>query len=294
MHAWHRTLPAMRVTWSALGGDSPRQDSSTLRRLRVAPGAAATGGLAAHLGGRIGAMGFIGGSGGVGASIVAAGTAVRAAASGQRCLLIDLDPRGGGIDILLGLESAAGHRWDDLRDVRGVIDPVAIRPLVHPRMEALHVLASSRTRQPGDAVPVEAIDAVFSALLPVYDLIVVDLPRHGASPALMRTLDHLFLVSGVDVRACAAGAQMASALRADGLDARVIVRGPGPVPHDAVQVADFLGLPLAGEVLWEPRLARDIEDGRAPGDRPRGQVAVGCDLLLASLTAPIPRRRHIA
>jgi hypothetical protein len=119
---------------------------------------------------------------------------------------------------------------------------------------------------------------------------------------LWAILDHVILVSGVDVRACASAAATCAALRsvddavsstvgavstaASRAHLSVIVRGPGPVAHDALDIAEFLGLPLTAEVLWEPRLQRDIEDGRLPGSRARGQVAVGVDHVVAALRQP--------
>lgn len=54
------------------------------------------------------------GSGGAGASVLAAGLAVTAVRHGVRPLLIDADPLGGGLDVLLGWEEHAGLRWPGL------------------------------------------------------------------------------------------------------------------------------------------------------------------------------------
>ena len=54
----------------------------------------------------------VGGSGGVGASTLAAGLAFVAARASQRTMLIDADTRSGGLDLLLGAErtaAGAGH-----------------------------------------------------------------------------------------------------------------------------------------------------------------------------------------
>src|ERR1700712_2384644 len=56
-------------------------------------------------------IGVIGGSGGAGATVFAAALAGLASATGPT-LLLDADPLGAGIDRVLGLESAAGIRWD--------------------------------------------------------------------------------------------------------------------------------------------------------------------------------------
>jgi len=59
----------------------------------------------------------IGGScGGAGASTVAAAVALAAAPG---VLLVDGDPWGGGLDLVLGAERAEGLRWPDLATLRG-------------------------------------------------------------------------------------------------------------------------------------------------------------------------------
>src|SRR2546421_294935 len=59
-------------------------------------------------------IGVVGGRGGAGASTLACALAVTAARSGHRTMLIDGDPLGGGLDVLLGGERAGGLRWPDL------------------------------------------------------------------------------------------------------------------------------------------------------------------------------------
>lgn len=61
----------------------------------------------------------LGGRGGAGASTLACALAVTAARRGLRTVLVDGDPLGGGLDILLGGETAAGLRWPDLMRLTG-------------------------------------------------------------------------------------------------------------------------------------------------------------------------------
>lgn len=58
----------------------------------------------------------MGGRGGAGASVVAAGLAVTGARAGLRALLVDADPLGGGVDLVLGWESIRGIRWPALSE----------------------------------------------------------------------------------------------------------------------------------------------------------------------------------
>ncbi|MEV7009547.1 septum site-determining protein Ssd [Streptosporangium sp. NPDC051022] len=55
-----------------------------------------------------------GGRGGAGASVLAASLALSASRRRLRTLLVDADPLGGGLDVLLGQEEAGGARWADL------------------------------------------------------------------------------------------------------------------------------------------------------------------------------------
>jgi secretion/DNA translocation related CpaE-like protein len=56
-------------------------------------------------------LAIVGGRGGAGASVFAVATAGQAARSGDRVLLVDCDPLGGGLDLVLGAEDLGGLRW---------------------------------------------------------------------------------------------------------------------------------------------------------------------------------------
>ncbi|MBN6035126.1 septum site-determining protein Ssd [Amycolatopsis sp. 195334CR] len=64
-------------------------------------------------GGRV--LTVVGGCGGAGATVLAAGLATAAARSGEHTLLLDCDPLSGGLDVLLGAENHQHARWPDLR-----------------------------------------------------------------------------------------------------------------------------------------------------------------------------------
>ena len=80
-----------------------------------------------------------GGRGGGGASVFAAALAQCAG----EALLVDLDGCGGGIDLLMGGESAPGLRWPDLSVRAGRLNWTAVRDAL-PRCNGVTVLSATR------------------------------------------------------------------------------------------------------------------------------------------------------
>jgi septum formation inhibitor-activating ATPase MinD len=63
-------------------------------------------------------LAVLSGRGGAGGSTLAAALALAGTRRGLRSTLVDLDPAGGGIDLLFGLETQPGPRWSDLAQWR--------------------------------------------------------------------------------------------------------------------------------------------------------------------------------
>src|SRR5450631_1669926 len=90
-------------------------------------------------------IGVVGGSGGVGASVLTAAIAIRAAEAGMRPVALDGDRLGGGLDVTLGIEQERGVRWPDLAGARGRIDgDELLRRL--PSVDGVGVLSFDRSR----------------------------------------------------------------------------------------------------------------------------------------------------
>ncbi len=220
-------------------------------------------------------VGVIGGRGGAGASTLACALAVTSAREGQRSLLVDADPLGGGLDVLLGGETADGLRWPAFAASRGRVGGGALEESL-PELHSLRVLSWDR----GDcvAVPPPAVRAVLAAARRRGGTVVVDLPRRiddGAAEVLAQ-LDMGLLVVPAELRAVAAAARVAAAVGMVLRDLRVAVRGPYTSGLDDREVARLLGLPLAGEVPVEPGLLRATENRRPPGSSARGPLARFC------------------
>jgi secretion/DNA translocation related CpaE-like protein len=230
----------------------------------------------------------VGGCGGAGASVLSAAVAVSAALAGHRTLLADLDPIGGGVDLLLGAEREPGLRWPELARARGRISGGMLREAL-PRVDGLSLLSWDRTD--ATPVPAEASRAVAAGAVRGFDVVVVDLPRAG--PTLAGWL-HLvgvgLVVVPANVRAVAAAARVVATLDRSVADLQVVVRGPASGSWPAELVAESLGLPLFAELRVEPGLAAAMELGEPPGLRRRGPLARCAGRVLAGL----PRAESVA
>ncbi len=223
----------------------------------------------------------IGGQGGAGATTLAAALARTSAARGLATLLVDADPFGGGVDLALGLESAAGDRWAQLLAERAMVGGFLDRL---PARLGLHVLAPDRD-QPA-ALSADLVSRVLDEGRRQCELVVVDLPRaiDPASTAALAVARRVYLVVPAQVRAVAAAAQLAGALRPAAADVQAVVRGPAPSGLSVPAITRSLAIPLAGAVRAEPGLVRDYERGVPPG-QPRGPLARLCAHLLDQLDA---------
>ncbi len=226
----------------------------------------------------------VGGRGGAGATTLATALAVTGADAGLRCLLVDADPLGGGIDLVLGGEECTGLRWPDLAAAGGRVSGAALREAL-PQLHGLSVLSAGR----GDAltVPAPAMRSVLGAAARMSDLTVVDLPRtvDAAAEQALTVASVTLLVVPAEVRAAAAAGRVAVAVGLTARDVRVVVRGPAPAGLTASVVADTLALPLAGWLAPEPRLDEALERGEPPGRGGRSPLGSFCRELLGDLGA---------
>jgi len=233
-------------------------------------------------------IGVVGGSGGVGASVLTAGIAVRAAQAGLRPVCVDGDRLGGGLDVTLGIEQQRGVRWPDLAAARGRIDgPELLRRL--PSVDGVGVLSFDRARD----VPLaaETVRAVVLALSEATDVVVVDLPRpdHEIFAALGPAVDALVLLAGSGIRDLAGASAIAEHLIQACSDVWLCLRTGGKGSHFADTVAGALDLPLLAVVREEASLAADVLHGIPPGSAKKGALASAADAVLARCVADARR-----
>lgn len=222
----------------------------------------------------------VGGRGGAGASVLAAGLSVTAATIGRRSLLVDGDPLGGGLDLLLGWEERGGLRWPELTETSGRVDGPALLDAL-PGHGELAVLSFDR-REPATATPA-AMAAVLAAGRAARDLVVVDLPRAFDPTAVvaLQTADCGLLVVPAELRAVTAAARVVEQALAHCAEVSLVVRGPAPGRLTAEEISRTLGLPIAGLLRPETSLPATLEDGTPPAASGRGPLAQLCRTLVA-------------
>jgi len=214
----------------------------------------------------------IGGScGGAGASTVAAAVALAAAPG---VLLVDGDPWGGGLDLVLGAERAEGLRWPDLATLRGRVAGDALLAAL-PEVRGVHVLASGR--EAPAAVPDEALEAVVEAARSVGCPVVVDVSRAGAPDAAgaLADADLAVLVVPGRLRAATAARLLVETSGSPWSAAQLVAgRVPGGLGPD--EVAAVVGRPVLAELPHDRTAVARGERGEPPdvGARsPLGSVA---------------------
>jgi secretion/DNA translocation related CpaE-like protein len=220
-------------------------------------------------------VGVLGGRGGSGASTLACALAVTAARSGRRTILIDGDPLGGGIDVLLGGEGSEGLRWPDFARSKGRVGSGALEESL-PALHGLRVLSWDRGGEV--TIPPQAMQSVLAAARRLGGVVVLDLPRRideGVAEALAQLDVGLLVVPG-ELRAVAAAKRVAAAVGTVLDDLRVVARGPYTAGLDEQWVARALGLTLVGDLPMEPGLSAAQDNGVPPGANSRGVLARFC------------------
>lgn len=174
----------------------------------------------------------IGARGGCGATTLAVALAVAAVGDGP-VVLVDGDPVGGGVDVALGLDTAAGLRWPDLVGLRHRVPAASLLPRL-PQVQGIHVV-SHRGTVSGMA---EAWAALVDTLTTACGLVVTDVPRYlvGDLPATSsRTAD--VLVTPPDLPAMATARRLVESGVVNPAPVLAVPRAGGPLTAAAVAAA---------------------------------------------------------
>lgn len=220
----------------------------------------------------------IGGSGGVGASTLAAMLAQLSAAQGKSgAALVDADPLGGGIDLLLGAERVQGWRWPRLNAAEGHLGD--LREYL-PVVDGVSVVSMAR----GVSLDLarEPLAAIVGSLAVWHSLVVLDPGRAMAPTAreAVRLSSRQLLVVSAGVRGVAAARQAISGYHLESAEL-VVRRSKGSLPSSLV--AEALELPLLAELPEEPGLVGAAERGEPPSRGARRGYRKAVERLLGEL-----------
>jgi secretion/DNA translocation related CpaE-like protein len=260
-------------------------------RMSVALGAedvlelpAATDHLAALMGGLADSdrppghvVGVMGGSGGVGASVLTvalASMAVRRTPT-TRAVAVDLDPRGAGLQLIAGLAGLGGSEqlgWDTLAVGHGRLNSRALREsLVREPGPAVLGWGPSSTRQ---LPPVPVVAETLAAARRGHDWVVVD----GAPAEAWPLCDTVVVLVAATVHGVAAASRLVQDLPT-GLPVGLAVRAPRRDGWGR-DVARALSLPLWTVVTDQRALDEHLSAGLGPVRRPRAPLSrAATDLL---------------
>ncbi len=207
-------------------------------------------------------------------------------------LLVDCDPLGGGLDLVLGAEDALGPRWPELALRGGRVPAASLRaalpaPPVGTTAAGDRLLSLASCGRSGEGPHPDALATVVDAGRRAGEIVICDLPRHltDAALAVVDTADVTALVVPAEVRSCAAAARVAAILAERGARVALVVRGPSPGGLSADDVARTLELPVLAAMRPQPGLARMLDQGQPPG-RSRGPLATAAAEILQSLRGP--------
>ena len=192
-------------------------------------------------------IGVVGGRGGAGASSFAAALALTASGDGSGALLIDCDPLGGGLDMVLGAETADGVRWPALGLDGGRISMPALREALPEHQHHGRRLPFLSCDDSGAGPTRAALASVVDAGRRAGTAVVCDLPRHlgPAAEAVLARADLIVMVVPAEVRACASARRVAAHIQGR-------LPAPADLPFLATDPIPDTGLLLGAGALPTP------------------------------------------
>jgi secretion/DNA translocation related CpaE-like protein len=245
-------------------------------------------------------LAVVGGCGGAGASVLATATALTAIRDGDRCLLLDCDPLGGGLDLAVGTEASEGLRWSGLAVSGGRVASAALHDALPSRRigsGTLTVLSCDRDG-PSSGLTAQAVQAVISAGRRSGETVVCDLPRSlsDAAAAALRLADLTVVVVPTQVRACAAAARLVAEFQGRSAGPfQAVVRGPAPSGLTVADVGSAVGIEVLAVMRPHPGLPAAMDRSGLRGGRfaSRGPVAHAARQVLAALAAVTAEERPV-
>ncbi|MCT2582496.1 septum site-determining protein Ssd [Actinophytocola gossypii] len=236
------------------------------------------------------AMAVIGARGGAGASVFAAALGLTALRTANNALLIDCDPLGGGLDVVLGAEQEEGLRWPDLQLRTGRVPATSLHDALPTRTRGKTRLTLLSGARKGTSPAPEAVAAVLEAGRRAGETVICDLPRSldPGSRAALAKADVTLMIVPAELRACLSARLLADSLADLGVTPHLVIRGPSPGRLTPAQMTKAIGHPLLTVMRPEPNLPQALEDGNFT-PRPKGPLARAARTALTHLSTQ-PRR----
>lgn len=222
-------------------------------------------------------VGVVGCRGGAGASVFACALGIAGVRARLEPYLLDLDPMGCGLGVVLGADSTAGLTWEQVRAGAGRIPARSLQSTVG-KVEGMAVLGWSDEGVPDLSAGVAG--AVVDTARRCTPITVVDLGRavSGFQREAMARCDRVFMVVPADVRSVRSAQRMVSRLGPSACE--VVVRGPNPGGLAGADVGQALGLPVLAAVAADRGLEQRLERGEPPGFRRRSPLGRAGDGIL--------------
>jgi secretion/DNA translocation related CpaE-like protein len=237
-------------------------------------------------------LAVLGARGGAGASVFAVAVSLTALGKGDNTLLIDCDPRSGGLDVVLGDENEPGLRWPDMQLSAGRVAASALHMALPTRRKGNARMTLLSGARQGEGPAPDAVAAVVEAGRRTGEIVVCDLPRQLdlAAWAAIDRCDLAVIVTPAEVRASLTAKQLVAELKARGVSPQLIVRGPAPGGLRPVDVEGAAKAPTLTMMKPEPRLAVSLDRGVFhPKDN--GPLATAASETLAVLADMPPKAR---
>lgn len=197
--------------------------------------------------------------------------------------MIDAAAHSGGLDLLLGLEAAAGARWPDLRFGEGPVDGDDLRAALPATADGVALLSVARStiddpfELSGDALST-ALDSLAGCQEP--GLTVVDCPAELLEQCA-EAVDHVVILAAAEVRAAAAAAKIVSRLSARRVDHSLVVRHRDWSGLSVADVEHIVGCDAVAELPTVRGLTKRVETVGLGGGIPRPLQRSG-QLILAA------------
>lgn len=221
----------------------------------------------------------VGASGGVGTSTLAVALARTVSHSQDAALLIDAISHSGGLDLLMGLESAPGARWPDVSVGTGTIDATGLASALPTSSDGITVLSTTRSQvETPFRLQAEAVDRMVSAAASGFHVIIVDAPAHN----IPQSVDVVVLLVAAEVRSAAAAAEICAELRARGTDVLVVLRHRQWSGLSAAEIERITRADVITELPTIKNLTKTTEVAGLPTKMPKPLAVCAADILSAA------------